>query len=61
MGIRRLLGALMTSYATGKGVTEISQFITNTTDSQWDAYKRSTAAPWNKASNLLTIKGWKEW
>ena len=59
IGIRRLSGALMTSYAIGKGVTEISQFITNTTDSQWDAYKRSTAASWNKASNLLAIKGWK--
>jgi hypothetical protein len=50
----------MTSYAIGKGVTEISQFITNTTDAQWDAYKRSTAASWNKASNLLAIKGWKD-
>jgi hypothetical protein len=60
IGIRRLSGALMTSYAIGKGVTEISQFMTNTTDSQWDAYKRSTAATWNKASNLLAIKGWKD-
>ena len=58
MGIRRMVGALMTSFAVGKGVTELSQVLTNTTGAQWDAYKRSAAASWNKASNLLAIKGW---
>jgi hypothetical protein len=59
MGIRRALGAFMTSYATGTGLVQIAQFLTNSTDAQWDAYKRSAAASWNKNSNLLPIKGWK--
>ena len=59
MGIRRLTGALMTSYAIGKGITELSQVLTNTTSSQWDAYKRSGAAPWDKLSNLIALSGWK--
>ena len=59
MGLRRLTGAFLTSYAIGKGVTETAQFLTNSTESQWDAYKRSSAAPWDKNSNLIAIKGWK--
>ena len=59
MGLRRLTGAFLTSYAVGKGITETTQFLTNSTSSQWDAYKRSSAAPWDKLSNLIAIKGWK--
>ena len=59
MGIRRLTGAFMTSYAVGKGFTELSQFLTNTTDSQWNAYKRSSAASWDANKNLLAVKSWK--
>ena len=59
MGIRRLTGAAMTSFAIGKGINEISQFLTNTTESQWDAYKRSSAASWDATSNLVAIEGWK--
>ena len=59
MGVRRLTGAALTSYAIGKGATEIAQFLTNSTSSQWDAYKRSSAASWDATSNLLAIKGWK--
>ena len=59
MGIRRLTGAALTSYAIGKGATEIAQFLTNSTESQWDAYKRSSAASWDATSNLLAIEGWK--
>jgi len=59
MGIRRLTGAFMTSYAVGKGFTELAQFLTNSTDSQWNAYKRSSAASWDATSNLLAVKGWK--
>lgn len=59
MGIRRLTGAFMTSYAIGKGFTELAQFLTNSTDSQWNAYKRSSAASWDATSNLLAVKGWK--
>ena len=59
MGLRRLTGAFFTSYAIGKGVTETAQFLTNSTESQWDAYKRSSGAPWDKNSNLLAILPWK--
>ena len=59
MGIRRLTGAALTSYAIGKGATEIAQFLTNSTESQWNAYKRSSAASWDATSNLLAIEGWK--
>ena len=59
MGLRRLMGAFMTSYATGTGLVQTAQFLTNSTDSQWDAYKRSSAAPWDSRSNLLAIEGWK--
>jgi len=59
MGIRRLTGAFLTSYAIGKGFTELSQFLTNSTDSQWAAYKRSSAASWDANKNLLAVKGWK--
>ena len=45
----------MTSYATGTGLVQLAQFVTNTTDAQWDAYKRSSAAPWDKNSNLFTM------
>jgi len=59
MGIRRMIGAIMTSYGLGKGITELTQVLTNSTSAQWDAYKRSAASPWNKNSNLLAIQGWK--
>jgi len=59
MGIRRLTGAFLTSYAIGKGFTELAQFLTNSTESQWNAYKRSSAASWDATSNLLAVKGWK--
>ena len=59
MGLRRLMGAFMTSYATGSGLVQLAQFLTNSTDAQWDAYKRSSAAPWDSRSNLLAIEGWK--
>jgi hypothetical protein len=60
MGLRRLTGAFMTSYATGTGLVELAQFLTNSTDAQWDAYKRSSAAPWDRNSNLLPVTGWKD-
>ena len=59
MGIRRLTGAFLTSYAIGKGFTELSQFLTNSTSSQWAAYSRSSAASWDANKNLLAVKGWK--
>ena len=60
MGLRRLLGGFMTLYAGGTGIVQTAQFLTNTTSAQWDAYKRSSAAPWDKNSSLLPIKEWKD-
>jgi hypothetical protein len=60
MGLRRLMGAFMTSYAAGTGLVQLSQFLTNSTDAQWDAYRRSSAAPWDANANLLAIEGWKD-
>ena len=59
MGLRRLLGGFMTVYAGGTGIVQTAQFLTNSTSAQWDAYKRSSAAPWDKNSSLLPIKEWK--
>jgi hypothetical protein len=60
MGLRRLLGAFITSSAAGKGFSEISQFLTGSDQAQWEAYKRSAAAQWDSRSNLLAIEGWKD-
>ena len=58
MGLRRLLGAFTTNFAIGAGVVQTAQFLTNSTQSQWDAYKRSGAAVWDSKSKLVPIKGW---
>ena len=40
---------------------QTAQFLTNTTNAQWDAYKRSSAAPWDKEfQSLLPIEQWKD-
>ena len=36
----------------------MSQYLTNTTESQEDAYKRSFAASWNRNADLIMLKGW---
>jgi hypothetical protein len=59
MGIRRLVGAYLTLYGLGKGVTESAYYLTNSTPAQWAAYKRSFAPSWNKASDLIALEGWK--
>ena len=51
----------MTSYAAGKGLVQISQFLTNSTDAQWEAYKSSAAAPWDKNASLLTNRRLEKW
>ena len=38
----------------------MSQFLTNTTESQEDAYKRSFAASWNRNADLVMLKGWED-
>ena len=39
-------------------MVQTAQFLTNSTQSQWDAYKRSGAAVWDSKSKLVPIKGW---
>ena len=60
MGIRRLMGASMTLYGIGKGVSETAYYLTGTTEAQWDAYKRAVAAPWDKNKNLVPITSFKD-
>ena len=59
MGLRRLQGAFLTYYAGGTGLVQLAQFLTNSTDAQWGAYQRSSAASWDANSNLIPIKSWK--
>ena len=58
MGLRRLQGAFLTYYAGGTGLVQLAQFLTNSTDAQWSAYQRSSAASWDANSNLIPIKAW---
>ena len=58
IGIRRITGSTLTLYGLGKAVSETAQYLTNTSESQQDAYKRSFAAPWNRVANLIPLKGW---
>jgi len=60
MGLRRLMGSFFTLYGLGKGISEVSQFLTNTTEAQEDAYKRSFAASWNRNADLVMLKGWED-
>ena len=58
MGLRRLLGLELQVFAVGKGVTEIAQFLTGVTSTQWDAYKDQVCTRWDSRSKLIPIKGW---
>ena len=60
MGLRRLMGSFFTLYGLGKGMSEVSQYLTGTTESQEDAYKRSFAASWNRNADLMMLKGWED-
>jgi hypothetical protein len=59
MGLRRLTGASITNFAVGAGIINTALYLTDSTKSQWDAYKRSGAAVWDSRSALMPIKGWK--
>ena len=58
IGIRRITGSTLTLYGIGKATVELSEYLTNTSEFQQDAYKRSFAAPWNRVANLIPLKGW---
>jgi hypothetical protein len=60
MGYKNLIGASLAVTGMGKSALAIANFITGNTTEQWDAYKRSGAAPWDRNSNLIGIIPWKD-
>jgi len=59
MGYKNLIGAYLAVKGIGKGAHAIANFVTGNSTEQWEAYKRSGAAPWDKNSNLIGITPWK--
>ena len=59
MGYKNLIGAYLALKGIGKGAHAIANFATGNTEEQWDAYKRSAAAPWDQNSNMMGILPWK--
>jgi len=60
MGYKNLIGAYLALKGIGQGAHAIANFVTGNTQEQWEAYKRSAAAPWDKNSNLIGITQWKD-
>jgi hypothetical protein len=60
VGMKALLGTTMAFYGTGAGVTALSQALTGTSEAQWDAYKRSFGASWDRNANLVAFTGFKD-
>jgi len=59
IGIRRITGSTLTLYGLGKAVGGLAEYLTDTSGSQQDAYKRSFAAPWNRVATLIPLQSWK--
>ena len=59
VGMKAMLGTTMAFYGTGAGVTALSQALTGTSEAQWDAYKRSFGADWDRNANLVAFTGFK--
>ena len=59
MGYKQLIGAYLAVKGIGKGAHAIANFVTGNSEEQWEAYKRSGAAPWDQNSNLIGILPWK--
>ena len=60
VGMKAMLGTTMAFYGTGAGVTALSQALTGTSEAQWDAYKRSFGADWDRNANLVAFTAFKE-
>ena len=58
MGLRRLMGASLGFYGYGYGLYHGALWLTGGTDEQWDGWKRSFAADWDKAANVIPITPW---
>mgnify|MGYP000450387110 CR=1 FL=1 len=59
MGYKNLMGAYLAVKGMGTAIGATANFLTGNTQEQWEAYKRSSAAPWDKNSNLIGITSWK--
>ena len=60
IGMKAMLGTTMAFAGTGAGVTALSQALTGTSEAQWDAYKRSFGADWDRNANLVAFTGFKD-
>ena len=58
MGLNRLMGASLGFYGYGYGLHKAALWLTGSSEEQWDGYKRSFAADWDRASNLLPLTDW---
>ena len=59
MGYRNLMGGYLAVKGIGQAGHATANFLTGNTQEQWEAYKRSSAAPWDQNSNLIGILPWK--
>ena len=55
LGIKGAMGTTLAFGGAGAGVTALSQALTGTSEAQWDAYKRSFGADWDRNANLVAI------
>ncbi len=60
MGYKNLMGAFFAVKGIGMAAHATANFLTGNTQEQWEAYKRSSAAPWDQNSNLIGITPWKD-
>ncbi len=58
MGLNRLMAASLAFYGYGQGIYHGLLWLTDSSEEQWDGYKRSFAADWDRAANILPITGW---
>ena len=59
MGYKNLIGGYLALKGIGTAGHAVANFVTGNSTEQWEAYKRSSAAPWDKNSNLIGITPWK--
>jgi len=59
MGYKNLIGGYLALKGIGAAGHAVANFVTGNSNEQWEAYKRSSAAPWDKNSNLIGITPWK--
>ena len=58
MGLNRLMAASLGFYGYGQGIYHGALWLTDSSEEQWDGYKRSFAAEWDRAANLIPLTGW---